>query len=228
MITDDLPATLDRLVDLGRNPDVNIRPVLLRVLVDLFVSRPSHSDDALVQFEEMASRLLDEADGAARLLAAEKLAAHSQAPSALLKKLLADRDATADVILARATLDPHTLQSAAALGTTAMAAAVARRPDLDAATVRALAERPEPEVVAALADNPEAPIDIGLQRYLVRRARDNALLAARLLKRGGDPLELAALFLTADRDGRAAILMALRRQELGRPAAEPLPNAENA
>lgn len=228
MITDDLPATLDRLVDLGRNPDVNIRPVLLRVLVDLFISRPSHSSDALVQFEEMASRLLDEADGAARLLAAEKLAAHRQTPAALLKKLLADRDAVADVILSRATLDPHTLQSAAALGTTARAAAVARRSDLDAATVRALAERPEPEVVTALADNTEAPIDIGLQRYLVRRGRDNAVLAARLLKRGGDPLELAALFLTADRDGRAAILMALRRQELGRPAAEPLPTADTA
>lgn len=225
MLTDDLPATLDRLVDLGRTPDVNIRPVLLRVLVDLFVSRPSHSGEAIRQFDEMVARLLDDADAPARLIVAGKLAGHPQAPARLLKKLIAERGTVAGTVLSRATLDAQTLQSAAVLGTAAMAAAVAQRPDLDAATVRALAERPEGEVVAALADNPAAPIDLGLQRYLVRRARDNAALAARLLKRGGDPGELAALFLTADRAGRAAILLALRRQELGRPPVEPAAEA---
>ena len=228
MLTDNLPATLDRLVDLGRTPDVNIRPVLLRVLVDLFVSRPSHSDDAVRQFDEMVSRLLDDADDDARLIVAGKLANHPQTPAHLLKKLIAERGAVADTVLSRATLDSHTLQAAAVLGTAAMAAAVAQRQDLDAATVRALAERPEGEVVTTLADNATAPIDIGLQRYLVRRARDNAALAARMLKRGGDPLELAALFMTADREGRAAILLALRRQELGRPPAEPVAGADTA
>ncbi|MDX7952516.1 DUF2336 domain-containing protein [Lichenihabitans sp. Uapishka_5] len=221
MLTDDVPATLDRLADLGRTPDVNIRPVLLRVLVDLFVSKPSHSLDAIRQFDEMASRLLEDADEATRVIVAAKLAGHPEAPKGLLKRLIVERGPIATTVLSRAHLDHATLQSAAALGTSDMAIAVARRPDLDAATVRALAERPEEAVVAALAENGAAPIDLGLQRYLVRRARDHQGLATLLLRRGGDPLELAALFLAADRGARADILMALRRQELGRPSAPP-------
>ena len=36
---DDLRQSLERLVKLGQTPDVDIRPVLLRVLVDLFVCK---------------------------------------------------------------------------------------------------------------------------------------------------------------------------------------------
>ncbi|MCW6507512.1 DUF2336 domain-containing protein [Lichenifustis flavocetrariae] len=228
MLTDDLPATLDRLVNLGRTPDVNIRPVLLRVLVDLFVSKPTHGPEAVRQFEEIVSRLLQEADDTARLIVAEKLANHAQTPPALLRHLMADRGAIAAKILSCAVLDAQTLQAAGALGAPEMALAVASRSDLDGATIRALAERPEPEIVAALVDNSALTIDPGLYRYLVRRGRDNKALARKLLKRHGDPAELGALFLAADRKQRADILMAMRRHDLGLPRSEPVAGAEAA
>lgn len=228
MITADFPASLDRLVELGRTPDVNIRPVLLRVLVDLFVSRSNHGTDALRQFDEIVSRLIEDADDTGRLIVAEKLATHPQTPLALLKRLVAERGAVAGAILSRAGLDSLTLQGAAVLGTTDMAVTVAGRPNLDEATVRALAERPEAEVLAALADNPATGIDTGLQLYLVRRAREHADLAQKLLGRGGDPVIFAALFLAANRTQRLAILTALRRHDLGRAAPEPVPNAAAA
>ena len=228
MLTDDLPATLDRLINLGRTPDVNIRPVLLRVLVDLFVSKPAHGPEAVRQFEEIVSRLLHEADEAARLIVAEKLAAHPQTPPALLRHLMAGRGAIAAKILSCAVLDAQTVQAAGALGTAEMALAVAVRSDLDGATIRALAERPEPEVVAALVDNLALTIDPGLYRYLVRRGRENVPLARKLLKRHGDPAELGALFLAADRKQRAEILLAMRRHDLGLPRPEPVAGAEAA
>ena len=55
---DDLRQSLERLVKLGQTPDVDIRPVLLRVLVDLFVCKVQHAQADLDQFEDMMQHLL--------------------------------------------------------------------------------------------------------------------------------------------------------------------------
>ena len=229
MITDDLPAALDRLVALGQNRDVNIRPVLLRVLVDMFVTKPTHASQDLLQFEEIASRLLDEADPAARLIVADKLAHHPLTPKRLLKRFVADRGAVAATVLAHGSLDPSSLQAAAAFGNVEMAVAVAHRADLTPSIVQSLAERPEPEIVLALADNAAVTLDLSTQRYLIRRGREDESLAAALLQRPIDPVETSPLFLHATRAQRREILAAVRRQDLGltiRP--EPVPNAREA
>lgn len=228
MLPDNLPEALERLVSLGATPEVNIRPVLLRVLVDLFVSRPSHGEEAVRQFEEIAMRLLDDAEPAAHLIVATKLAGHPQAPKTMLHRLIAQRGDVAVTVLARAELEAPALQAAAALGTTAMAEAVAGRPNLDPVTLRALADRPEPAVLTKLAGNPASVSDEGTYRYLVRRARDRHGVAQRLLDQGGDPIHQAALFMSATRDQRAAILLALRRHDLALPRSAPVPGGPEA
>ena len=212
---DDLRGSLERLVRLGRTPDVDIRPVLLRVLVDMFVRRSHHAPGDLLQFDDMIGRLLDDADGEVRRSVAETLAGHPATPTRLLERFLAEGGDIAVPVLARAEVGTVALTQAADWGTTAMAVAVAGRPDLRPETVESLAGRPEPEVLRALAQNAAAPLAAGTFAYLVRRARDDEALGRALLERDGlPPASQAPLFLLADSARRAAILLAARREDL--------------
>lgn len=218
---DELRDSLERLVALGKSPDVNIRPVLLRVVVDLFVRKAHHAPDDLAHFEEITQRLLDEADADTRLSVAQKLSRHSEMPQALAHRFLAERGAAAGCVLQHASLDADTLAGSAAWGCIEMAVAVARRPDLDPVVCRALAERPEPEIPSALARNPAAPLDRSTVQYLVRRARDDRDLAKLMLERDCQPADLAPLFLLANTATRAAIILAARRDDLGPESRRP-------
>ena len=212
---DSLRDSLERLVRLGRRPGLDMRPVLLRVLVDMFVRKAHHAPNDLVQFEDMIQRLLDDADGEVRQVVAEKLAGHPEAPRGLLDRFLAEGGTIAAPVLRHAALDADTLLGAAAWGTTAMALGVAERRPLEQPVVGSLADRPEPEVLLALASNPSASIDRDTFRYLARRARDDADLGRALLARDGHAAERAPLFLLANSDGRSAIMLAMRREDLG-------------
>lgn len=213
---DDLRGSLERLVRLGRTPDVDIRPVLLRVLVDMFARRLHHAPGDLVQFEDMIGRLLDDADTEVRRSVAEKLAGHPATPPRLLVRFLAEGGDVAAPVLARAAVDGAALSHAADWGTTAMAMAVAGRPDLSAEAVENLIRRPEAEVLRAVAGNAAAPLAPEAFRYLVRRARDDDALGRLLLRRPeGGAADRAPLFFAADSAERAAIILAARREDLG-------------
>ena len=212
---EDLQGSLERLITLGQTPDINIRPVLLRVVVDLFVRKSHHAPGDLVQFEAITHRLLDDADAETRLTVAGKLARHPAMPPALAQRFLDERGAIAAQVLEHARVETGTLVAAATWGTLEMALAVARRADLDTAACRPLAERPEPDVLHALARNAAAPFDRGLTQYMVRRARDDHDLGRLLLGRGGEPADIAPLFMLAGSEQRAAIVLAARRDDLG-------------
>ena len=219
--TDELRDSLERLVALGKSPDVNIRPVLLRVVVDLFIRKAHHSPDDLAHFEEITQRLLDEADAGTRLSVAEKLSRHAEMPQALAQRFLAEGGAIAGCVLQHARLGTEALAGSSAWGCVEMAVAVARRADLDPVVCRTLAERPEPEILWALASNPAAPLDRSTVQYLVRRARDDSDLATLVLARDCQPADLAPLFLLADTSTRAAIVLAARRDDLGPESRRP-------
>ncbi len=226
---DGLGDSLERLVRLGRRPGLDMRPVLLRVLVDMFVGKAHHAPNDLVQFEDMIQRLLDDADAEVRQVVAEKLAGHPEAPRGLLDRFLAEGGPIAAPVLRHAALDADTLLGAAAWGTTAMALGVAERQFLEQPVVGSLADRPEREVLLALASNPSASIDRDTFRYLARRARDDADLGRALLARDGHATERAPLFLLANSDGRSAIMLAVRREDLGPDTLHPhLAPAETA
>lgn len=219
---DDLRRSLERLVALGQTPDVDIRPVLLRVLVDLFVRKAHHSPHELAQFEEIAQRLLEEVDAETRLIVAEKLARCPRTPRVFIDRFLADGGSAAIVVAAYADVERRVLLKAASWGSSDMAAAVARRTDLDLEISRSLAERPERVVLLALAGNATAPLDRPLTQYIVRRARGDEELSRLLLARPSvTPADLAPLFLQASAEQRATIIVSARRDDLGPESTRP-------
>ncbi|WP_131194264.1 DUF2336 domain-containing protein [Lichenihabitans psoromatis] len=215
---DDLPVALERLVALGQSPDVNIRPVLLRVVVDMFVRKQHHAPEDLKQFVTIVSHLLDNADAEARLIVAEKLSRHPATPRALLDRFIAEQGRIALQVYEHAVLDDETLTAAATWGTTDVAAGVAGRRALTSRTIAALAERPEAVVLCRLAANRSVTLDRAVFQHLVRRAKadPDSALGQLLALRESDPIDLAPLFSIVDTDRRHAIIEAARRLDLGK------------
>ena len=195
---DELPQALERLVTLGQSPDVNIRPVLLRVVVDLFVRKEHHAPADLAQFEAIALHLIEDADPQARLIVAEKLSRHPATPRALLNRLIAEQGEVAARVFRFATLDAETLTAAATWSDSGVAEAIAARPDLPPATVTALADRPEGAVAHVLSRNTGSELDRLTFQKLARRAKGDATLAGWLVGRAGNPIDLAPLFPLVD------------------------------
>jgi hypothetical protein len=83
-------ASLDSLVGVRWYDGPDVRPVLLRVLTDLYVQKPSHSREEEQQFVELALRLLEAVDVKTRTEVAEQLAAYGGAPAAVLSRLTSD------------------------------------------------------------------------------------------------------------------------------------------
>ncbi|HWP25960.1 MAG TPA: DUF2336 domain-containing protein [Xanthobacteraceae bacterium] len=90
---------LESLVDLATRDEVDINPTLLRVLTDLYVTKPRHSRDEERQYTELVLRLLDVVDVAARHRLAQKLADYPSAPAAVVRRLARDVIAVAEPIL---------------------------------------------------------------------------------------------------------------------------------
>jgi hypothetical protein len=86
-MTKSLFPGFDGLMSLSRREGVDVRPTLLRVLTDLYVQAPTHSDDEQRQFIELATRLIDQVDDATRAAVKAKLAIYPQTPVPVLQKL---------------------------------------------------------------------------------------------------------------------------------------------
>ena len=79
----DLMKPLRSLVEMGEREELEMRPVLLHVLTDLFVSRPSHSFAEIKQFEAITLGLMDFAGDRTRLTMAGKLARFGATPASV-------------------------------------------------------------------------------------------------------------------------------------------------
>jgi uncharacterized protein (DUF2336 family) len=90
---------LGGLVDLASRDDIDINPTLLRVLTDLYVTKPTHSSEEERQYTELALRLLDTVDVSARQRLAQQLANYAQAPLPVVQWLARDVIAVAEPIL---------------------------------------------------------------------------------------------------------------------------------
>ncbi len=77
----------DGLMHLSRREGVDVRPTLLRVLTDLYVQAPSHSDEERQHYAELATRLIDEVDDATRAVITARLSAYPDTPEAVAAKL---------------------------------------------------------------------------------------------------------------------------------------------
>lgn len=97
-------SPIDSLVDLACRDGVDVRPTLLRVITDLYVQKPAHSDDETTQYIELALGLIDAADDATRTAVAATLSRYPAAPQAVVSKL----KATSAAPQARTALPPVT------------------------------------------------------------------------------------------------------------------------
>ncbi|MDR4307485.1 DUF2336 domain-containing protein [Chelatococcus sambhunathii] len=213
---------VEALERLNRQDGVDTRPILVRVLTDLFVQQPEHTAEDVARYEELVGKLLDVVDVESRAAVARKLATDSRAPRSVIDRLLADEAAVSAPILARFGGAPRGRLLALALdGGPVEASAVASRTDIDDELVRTLVHHGDDLVLETLAANDAARLADGPLRTLVERALDAPALAATLLRRVDiDPAALAPLYRFAEPARRAAIRQALSTRA-GRLAAGP-------
>lgn len=212
----DPPFFLQSLADIGRSGGGNVKPVLFRVMADMFVSKSSHTADEIAQFQEMAVAMIGDIDAETLAVAALKLAQHPATPVAVLERLLrADEKSAAAVLQHAAQVSREILIDVAKWGDGALACALARRDSADDELLRLLMERPEVEVLQALVENPSVKIPSSLAQALVRRALGHPDLATALVGRSDIDADMTALYLFASTERRASLLLAARRMDLG-------------
>lgn len=77
----------DGLMNLSRREGVDVRPTLLRVLTDLYVQAPTHSEEETRQFVELTTRLIDQVDDATRAAVRARLALYPATPIPVMRQL---------------------------------------------------------------------------------------------------------------------------------------------
>jgi hypothetical protein len=70
------------------NGNVDIRPALLRAMIDLYVEKQTHTEREEQHFTKLALRLIDLVDAKTRIVVANKIAGYPTAPAALRQRLL--------------------------------------------------------------------------------------------------------------------------------------------
>ena len=137
-------AGFEGLIDLDRR-GVDIRPTLLRVLTDQYLHRRIHTPDEERQYTELTLRLLDETDVPARAAVATRLAAHANAPRAIILRLARDVLTVAEPVL----------RSSPQLAQADLDAIVRERGPAYAAII---AERTSPQPSVQSASRPSTPL----------------------------------------------------------------------
>lgn len=156
---------LSGLARLADRTGLDIRPTLLRVLTDLYVLKPAHTDEEEKHYVELAMRLIDGVDVASRVALAERLSKFPGAPRAIVQRLARDVFDVASVVLTRSgMLERAELIAIAEECGPAYAAIVAQRPDIQALLETGPSIAPEAESAATPAiemdATPAAPADI--------------------------------------------------------------------
>ncbi|GJE28619.1 hypothetical protein [Methylobacterium organophilum] len=198
-LREDAAPDLSGLIELSRDPALDLKPVVLRVQTDLFVAAPHRDRVTLQSFSALATGLIPIVDEETALIVAHKLRACPDTPETVLEALAARGGAIRDAVRAPAPGAQPAAPAAKAGGNAAPAADVAA--DL-----------------ALLEDPGRLLRGTSLNRMIARARRDGAL-ARRLLARAElPPAELAPLFLHADPSMRAAMRDAVAMTAGLRPA----------
>jgi hypothetical protein len=86
-VTDMDSSKLDGLIERQQRRGIDIRPTLLRMLTDVYVSRPDHSVQERTDYVGFALKLIAEVDPATCATVARLLHGHPDAPGAVLDRL---------------------------------------------------------------------------------------------------------------------------------------------
>jgi hypothetical protein len=199
---------LHGLLAIAQEEGLDMKPVLLRVLVDLDVGVANHTADEALQFREIASQMIPHVDEQTALVVACKLAAYPNTPPTLAESFIARADDSARITLGDAVWLPrHSMVNHAADADRLLAAAVAARADLDASLMRLLLSRDEAVIDVTLAGNTAVALPHDVKDELLARGRDEPAIATAMLARpdltGADR---AVHFAAADRAARNHII----------------------
>ncbi|MBX9929988.1 MAG: DUF2336 domain-containing protein [Methylobacterium sp.] len=218
---DDAPD-LSGLIELSRVEHLDLKPVILRVQTDLFVSSKVRDLRTVEAFEALAGGLIPIVDEPTAEAVARKLASFPETPPSILARLAARGGASRDIVIAAApVLTAEIIELALADGCD-IGPAIAARSDLTRHVLADLSSRGLPEIDRALAANPRAHLAGDVLRNLIARARLDPDLAARLLGRDDvAPADLAPLFLFASEAQREAITAAVSATAALRPCPPP-------
>ncbi|MGE3642735.1 MAG: DUF2336 domain-containing protein [Beijerinckiaceae bacterium] len=186
---------------------------LIRELTDIYVSRKSPTGAESLQYEDIACRLVPEADAPALAYVAARIASNPAAPVVLIDTLIKQHPACAKILVEHSSrVSPMHLLAFAEGEDPAMAAAVARRRKLSPALARALVERNDTLVLRDLASNPQLELTGVILDRLLENSRRDPVLARLLIARADDASSLAPLFSYASPEQRLQILSAAERQ----------------
>jgi uncharacterized protein (DUF2336 family) len=180
------PASVQGLIELARRDGVDIRPTLVRVLVDLHIQEPLHAPVEKARFAELVCRLLDGVDVATRAAVAERLAGYAGTPAVVASRLARDEIRVAEPILRRSTaLAEAELHSILDSRGIAHAIAIAGRNELPKSVAERLRVAGTRHPSPLRAPAPSAPRDRALtlalaRRYLLTDARERRLILAAL------------------------------------------------
>lgn len=218
---DDAPD-LSGLIELSRLGDLDLKPVILRVQTDLFLSATARDRKTVAAFEALAGGLIPTVDADTAWIVARKLAPFGETPQSVLAVLAARGGAVRNLVIAQAPrLSAAVIEAALADGAD-IGPAIAARADLSRSLVDAMSARDLPAIDQALADNRQIALQGQPLRRLVGRGRTSAALARALLARPDlGPGDLAPLFLLADEAAREAIARAVGATAGLRPCPPP-------
>lgn len=202
---DDAPD-LSGLIELSRLDNLDLKPVILRVQTDLFLSAHVRDRKTVAAFASLAGGLIPIVDDETAEIVARKLAPFPDTPPALLVALAARGGGARDAVLAQAPLLSQAVIDAALADGAEIGAALAGRPDLSRSTILEMIGRDDPATDRALAGNRALNIQGELLARLVARARRAPDLARILLARTDlAHADVAPLFLMAEEARREAI-----------------------
>jgi uncharacterized protein (DUF2336 family) len=199
---------LHGLVAVATEEGLDMKPVLFRVLTDLYIATENHSTDEISQFRDIASALAEQVDPDTAMVVAHKLASYVHTPPEVGRALIERGDNASRLILADAVWLPRRMAvDIAAGGDRLLAAAVAARNDADGAMVRLLLSRNDPIIDVTLAANSAVDLPPDAKDELLARGRDEEAIAAALMSRSDLTLaDQAVLFQWADKAARRAIV----------------------
>jgi hypothetical protein len=202
------PPELHGLLAIAREEGLDMKPVLLRVLTDLYVSAPHHSPDEVMQFREIAGQMIPHVDEPTALVVACKLAAYPHTPVELAGPMIARADDASRIILGDAIWLPRPVMiDHAAHSDRLLAAAVAARGDLDSALMRLLLSRNDAIIDVTLAGNTAVTLPHDVKDELLARGREEPAVALAMLARGDlTGADRAVHFAAADKPTREQII----------------------
>lgn len=191
---------------------LDVQATVLRVATDLYCQSHTHAPSDIARYTDLALALLDQVDAATRSAVAEKISRMPDAPEKVLKRLLDDPDITvSSTVLAHSSaLKLENLTGFLAHCGAGEAAAVARRTDIDADTMRTLAGHASILVTDALLENTALTFDAVSTALLVARAAKEVSTARLIFSHPGiNTAELAPLYSKAPEPVRADIRTAI-------------------